>query len=498
MKVTLTENLDSTTEPTPDYMRESFTTDDGLVVPPPTREMGPRRLTRYRLDVADFLRALRDGTELPEEPVEYMGALPQGEAGSDTRKIYDRFNALLDEGAFDETNASGEVTVTAEEFPETTINESEVILSSDDLIDAQTSSSPIVEDSAEHASEEVIASEELAEVIEADDSESSEAVAEDSESESEEPHRFSHLFADEAEKTPVEDTANVSDAEVSRATEAPLDLAVEIPSSQVNDIVADEQAVVAEEATVTDEASEPEQAPVAEPVAESAVEAEPVEAVEANLAPADAVPTSQVKETEESEKPKSTPNRFDLIRAKAAKARSVSTVTGLPEPVSALDSQGIDFKALDQAEERAAEHQVSDADAPVEEVAPIQEPVAQPLEEELTVTEPVIEEPAEAEVATQESLVDEPEIEAVEAEDSLEREDTVSSDDSSFSVSQAVAQKSRGDQTSSVAPEVYAEAESAATPIDMPEKKSSTATWLMILSVVVIIVLAVIWMLFFK
>ncbi|MFW0108941.1 hypothetical protein ACN08Z_07475 [Rothia sp. P7181] len=84
------------------YLYESFVTEDGIEVPPPTRPMGPRRLARYRIDAAAYLRALRDGTELPEETVAYM---PVAHVGSGEASISDealsvqqRFSALAEQG----------------------------------------------------------------------------------------------------------------------------------------------------------------------------------------------------------------------------------------------------------------------------------------------------------------------------------------------------------------------------------------------------------------
>lgn len=55
------------------YLTEPYLTEDGIEVPPPTRPMGPRRLTRYYAEVADYIRAVRRGDEeLPEVPL-YMG-----------------------------------------------------------------------------------------------------------------------------------------------------------------------------------------------------------------------------------------------------------------------------------------------------------------------------------------------------------------------------------------------------------------------------------------
>lgn len=60
---------------TPSYLLEPITLEEGLVIPPPTRPMGPRRLARYYEEVADYLRAQQRGDEeLPEPPL-FMGVL---------------------------------------------------------------------------------------------------------------------------------------------------------------------------------------------------------------------------------------------------------------------------------------------------------------------------------------------------------------------------------------------------------------------------------------
>ena len=43
------------------YLYETYVTEDGIEVPPPTKVMGPRRLARYREEVAEYLRAARRG-----------------------------------------------------------------------------------------------------------------------------------------------------------------------------------------------------------------------------------------------------------------------------------------------------------------------------------------------------------------------------------------------------------------------------------------------------
>lgn len=66
---------DGQNDETPAYLTESYVTEDGLEIPPPTRPMGPRRLSRYYEEVAEYLRALERGDEeLPEVPM-FMGAI---------------------------------------------------------------------------------------------------------------------------------------------------------------------------------------------------------------------------------------------------------------------------------------------------------------------------------------------------------------------------------------------------------------------------------------
>ncbi|MGH1978714.1 hypothetical protein [Rothia sp. L_38] len=66
---------DGQNDETPAYLTESYVTEDGLEIPPPTRPMGPRRLSRYYEEVAEYLRALQRGDEeLPEVPM-FMGAI---------------------------------------------------------------------------------------------------------------------------------------------------------------------------------------------------------------------------------------------------------------------------------------------------------------------------------------------------------------------------------------------------------------------------------------
>ena len=55
------------------YLYETYVTEDGIEVPPPTKVMGPRRLARYREEVAEYLRAARRGE--PAKPVANMGSV---------------------------------------------------------------------------------------------------------------------------------------------------------------------------------------------------------------------------------------------------------------------------------------------------------------------------------------------------------------------------------------------------------------------------------------
>ena len=60
------------------YLYETYVTEDGIEVPPPTKVMGPRRLARYREEVAEYLRAARRGE--PAKPVANMGSVIHADA----------------------------------------------------------------------------------------------------------------------------------------------------------------------------------------------------------------------------------------------------------------------------------------------------------------------------------------------------------------------------------------------------------------------------------
>ncbi len=84
------------------YLYEAFVTDDGIEVPPPTRSMGPRRLARYRDDAAAYLRAMRNGDDVPEEPVPYMPSLDTAVGITpEVLAVQRRFNALASQGGID-------------------------------------------------------------------------------------------------------------------------------------------------------------------------------------------------------------------------------------------------------------------------------------------------------------------------------------------------------------------------------------------------------------
>ena len=60
------------------YLYETYVTEDGIEVPPPTKVMGPRRLARYREEVVEYLRANRRGE--PAKPVANMGSVVLADA----------------------------------------------------------------------------------------------------------------------------------------------------------------------------------------------------------------------------------------------------------------------------------------------------------------------------------------------------------------------------------------------------------------------------------
>ncbi len=112
----MTENntaMDSGAEGT-EYLYEPFVTDDGIEVPPPTRPMGPRRLTRYRDEVAKYLRAIRDG-ELTEEPPANMPQLPEeGGISEEQLQVQRRFAALSVQGGIQSADEKDDLLLSGE------------------------------------------------------------------------------------------------------------------------------------------------------------------------------------------------------------------------------------------------------------------------------------------------------------------------------------------------------------------------------------------------
>lgn len=88
------------------YLYETYVTEDGIEVPPPTKVMGPRRLARYREEVAEYLRANRRG-EHPK-PVANMGSVIHADAiDPQVLAVQRRFAALAAQGKID-TEANDE------------------------------------------------------------------------------------------------------------------------------------------------------------------------------------------------------------------------------------------------------------------------------------------------------------------------------------------------------------------------------------------------------
>ena len=88
------------------YLYETYVTEDGIEVPPPTKVMGPRRLARYREEVAEYLRANRRGE--PAKPVANMGSvIHAGAIDPQVLAVQRRFAALAAQGKI-ETEANDE------------------------------------------------------------------------------------------------------------------------------------------------------------------------------------------------------------------------------------------------------------------------------------------------------------------------------------------------------------------------------------------------------
>lgn len=88
------------------YLYETYVTEDGIELPPPTKVMGPRRLARYREEVAEYLRAARRGE--PAKPVANMGSvIHAGAIDPQVLAVQRRFAALAAQGKI-ETEANDE------------------------------------------------------------------------------------------------------------------------------------------------------------------------------------------------------------------------------------------------------------------------------------------------------------------------------------------------------------------------------------------------------
>lgn len=88
------------------YLYETYVTEDGIEVPPPTKVMGPRRLARYREEVAEYLRAARRGE--PAKPVANMSSVIYTNAiDPQVLAVQRRFAALAAQGKID-TEANDE------------------------------------------------------------------------------------------------------------------------------------------------------------------------------------------------------------------------------------------------------------------------------------------------------------------------------------------------------------------------------------------------------
>ena len=99
----MTESQEGTNKPYAEeeaYLYETYVTEDGIEVPPPTKMMGPRRLARYREEAAEYIRAMGRG-KLPE-PVDQLGPVVNNLV-VDPRvlSIQRRFAALAAQGAID-------------------------------------------------------------------------------------------------------------------------------------------------------------------------------------------------------------------------------------------------------------------------------------------------------------------------------------------------------------------------------------------------------------
>lgn len=536
----MTENHPSEA-PVADYLREAFITEDGIEVPPPTREMGPRRLSRYRLDVADFLRALRDGSPLPPEAsVEFMSALPQGEPGSGTEEIYQRYQELLAEGVIknlgeaptlDLDEAQAEATAPSAPEPEETLGEN--LEAADQLSREEALLAEITAAEEEEAQAHAEAPEAETSEAQVQDQASEDASAEESPATDGFPAETS-IPVEEVEPLQPQDEAEESsaDQETTADAQAEEEAPAEADPAQDEDAtspVADQQST-----SLEDLLKEPvDSLPLADftaPLEDEEVEAAPAttvvpteqeespEAVATTSASEQAqdlaaeATTQVAEEKTEDEKPRVTPNRFDLIRAKAAKARAMSIDPGtLPSPVNALDSQGLDLKPLDEAEKRVNEQVEQRELSAIERFKLLQQEEAAKTAAEGTTATGLLNrisdnlqkqeaaptsEPsglAEAVQAQAEKAEQVSEPTPAETEGAEEKQDyppiPIRKDAGKFQKAEAA------QETAEVS---EAETETKATDAEPKHKKSNTSLILGVVSIVVIMVLIFVWLMFFQ
>ena len=299
------------------YLYETYVTEDGIEVPPPTKVMGPRRLARYREEVAEYLRAARRGE--PAKPVANMGSVIHADAiDPQVLAVQRRFAALAAQGKID-TEANDEEKL-HEPAPLTSslrilrpeeIAQNRVDATSPSAVDnPMTSSIPVIAVVKEEKPEP-----ELHQYLVRDEPKVEELDSSDVEAEQTEVASVEEETVEVAEVAEVEESADELPTRVSAVNAQGLDLSV-LDGASAGDTVDSvdgdptvalspdeveellqrmvdrqnpEEALVEETAEESEEDSEDEESEPAEPKSASTVSAEASEAAEEESASESAV-----------------------------------------------------------------------------------------------------------------------------------------------------------------------------------------------------------------
>jgi len=312
------------------YLYETNVTEDGIEVPPPTKVMGPRRLARYREEVAEYLRAARRGE--PAKPVENMGSvIHAGAIDPQVLAVQRRFAALAAQGKID-TEANDEeklhepapLTSSLRVLRPEEIAQNRVDATSPSAVDnPMTSSIPVIAVVKEEKPEP-----ELHQYLVRDEPKVEELDSSDVEAEQTEVASVEEETVEVAEVAEVEESADELPTRVSAVNAQGLDLSV-LDSASAGDTVdsVDGDPTVALSPDEVEELlqrmvdrQDPEEALVEETAEESEEDSEVEESEPAESKSASAVSAEASKEAEEKSASESAVEKAEEVLQPAQKA----------------------------------------------------------------------------------------------------------------------------------------------------------------------------------